>query len=216
MSIFSEIKESKPESSEKSSFDPDKRVDVSGKETKGDVGKTEGFDPDKRIDKTDLQNKTYTDDNNKAYRVNDRLIPNNTYEINGYKYETDQKERIKSVEGKLQLKQHNDRLTIKDKMSDIGKGYEKNTDDRFHLIGDNLNGSNGMENMVAGDAKLNRGEYNKLEQQLAKAVSEGKDVYMKVDMNYPGKSFRPDSFLVNYSIDGEQRIKVFSNKPGGN
>ena len=50
MSIFSEIKESKPESSEKSSFDPDKRVDASGKETKGDVGKTERFDPDKRVE----------------------------------------------------------------------------------------------------------------------------------------------------------------------
>ncbi len=158
--------------------------------------------------------KHYTDDNGEVYRVDNDLVADNTYEINGYKYETDDQGRIVSAEGKIQLKSR-DRLTIKDSMENIGRGDEKNTDDRSHIIGDNLNGSNGLENIVAGDASLNRGDYNKLEAQLAKEVSAGKEVYMRVDLDYPGKSYRPDSFIVSYSINGEEFVKVFSNDPRG-
>ena len=158
--------------------------------------------------------KHYTDDNGEVYRVDNDLVADNTYEINGYKYETDDQGRIVSAEGKIQLKSR-DRLTIKDSMENIGRGDEKNTDDRSHIIGDNLNGSNGLENIVAGDASLNRGDYNKLEAQLAKEVSAGKEVYMRVDLDYPGKSYRPGSFLVSYSINGEEFVKVFSNDPRG-
>jgi len=156
----------------------------------------------------------YTDDNGDVYRVNNDLVADNTYEINGYKYETDDQGRIVSAEGKIQLKSR-DRLTIKDSMENIGRGDEKNTDDRSHIIGDNLNGSNGLENIVAGDASLNRGDYNKLEAQLAKEVSAGKEVYMRVDLDYPGKSYRPDSFIVSYSINGEEFTTTFFNTPRG-
>lgn len=158
--------------------------------------------------------KHYTDDNGEVYRVDNDLVADNTYEINGYKYETDDQGRIVSAEGKIQLKSR-DRLTIKDSMENIGRGDEKNTDDRSHIIGDNLNGSNGLENIVAGDASLNRGDYNKLEAQLAKEVSAGKEVYMRVDLDYPGKSYRPDSFIVSYSINGEEFTTTFFNTPRG-
>lgn len=158
--------------------------------------------------------KHYTDNNGKVYRVDNDLVADNTYEINGYKYETDDQGRIVSAEGKIQLKSR-DRLTIKDSMENIGRGDEKNTDDRSHIIGDNLNGSNGLENIVAGDASLNRGDYNKLEAQLAKEVSAGKEVYMRVNLDYPGKSYRPDSFIVSYSINGEEFTTTFFNTPRG-
>lgn len=159
--------------------------------------------------------KHYTDDNCNIYRINNDLIANNTYEINGYKYETDEAGRVVSAEGKLQIKDHEGRRDIKDTKSEIGKGDEKDTDDKGHLIADRFNGSNGMENIVAQDSRLNQGDYKKLEDQLAKEVNAGKDVYMRVDLDYPGNSYRPGSFLVSYSINGEEFVKVFSNEPRG-
>ena len=159
-------------------------------------------------------NKCYTDDNGEVYRVDNDLVADNTYEINGYKYETDDQGRIVSAEGKLQLR-NRDRLTIKDSLEDIGKGNEKETDNKGHIIADRFNGSNGLENIVAQDSVLNCGDYKNLETQLAKEVSAGKDVRMRVDLDYPGKSYRPDSFIVSYSINGEEFVKVFSNDPRG-
>ena len=95
----------------------------------------------------------YTDDNGDVYRVNNDLVADNSYEINGYKYETDDHGRIVSAEGKLQLRSR-DRLTIKDSIEDIGKGDEKETDNKGHVIADRFNGSNGLENIVAQDANL--------------------------------------------------------------
>lgn len=160
-------------------------------------------------------NKCYTDDNDEVYRVNNDLVADDTYEINGYKYETDEQGRIVSAEGKLQVKDHDSYRKIKDTKSEIGKGDEKETDDRGHIIGDQFNGSNGMENIVAQDSALNQREYKDLENQLAKEVNNGKDVHMRVDLNYPGDSYRPGSFLVSYSINGEEFVKVFSNVPRG-
>ena len=156
----------------------------------------------------------YTDDNGDVYRVNNDLVADNTYELNGYKYETDDQGRIVSAEGKLQLRSR-DRLTIKDSIEDIGKGDEKETDNKGHVIADRFNGSNGLENIVAQDSSLNCGDYNKLETQLAKEVSAGKEVYMRVDLDYPGKSYRPDSFIVSYSINGEEFTTTFFNTPRG-
>ena len=158
--------------------------------------------------------KHYTDDNGEVYRVDNDLVADNTYEINGYKYETDDHGRIVSAEGKLQLR-NRDRLTIKDSLEDIGKGNEKETDNKGHIIADRFNGSNGLENIVAQDSVLNCGDYKNLETQLAKEVSAGKDVRMRVDLDYPGKSYRPDSFIVSYSINGEGFTTTFFNTPRG-
>ena len=161
--------------------------------------------------------KHYTDDNSDVYRVNNDLVADNTYEINGYKYETDNQGRIVSAEGKLQLKNHEGYKTIPQSttLSEIGKGDEKATDDRGHPIGDRFNGKGDIGNLVPQDSTLNRGEYNKFEDSLAKEVAKGNEVYMKVEMDYPGKSYRPDSFIVSYSINGEEFVKVFSNDPRG-
>lgn len=159
--------------------------------------------------------KHYTDDNGEVYRINNDLVADNTYEINGYKYETDENGRITSAEGKLQVKDHDSYREIKDTKSEIGKGDEKETDDRGHIIGDQFNGSNGMENIVAQDSALNQREYKNLECQLAKEVNNGNDVHMRVDLNYPGGSHRPGSFLVSYSINGEEFTTTFFNTPRG-
>lgn len=151
------------------------------------------------------------DDNNTPYRIGDELIPNTDYEINGYSYHTDEYGRITSVEGTLHIKNREGRLPIKDSIETIGKGDQKETDDRGHLIGDQFDGSNGMENMIPQDANINRGDYNKLEQELAKEVKDGKKVEVKIEPQYEGESRRPSNIVVSYTINGETNVKIFPN-----
>ena len=91
------------------------------------------------VEKMDLQNpdeQDYYDDNGKLYRSGNELMPNNEYEINGYQYKTGENGSIISAEGTLHLKEREGRLPIKDSIEDIGKGDQREGDDRGHLIGD--------------------------------------------------------------------------------
>lgn len=153
----------------------------------------------------------YYDDNGKLYRVENDLAPNTEYEINGYKYQTDDKGRIVSAEGTLRMKDRDGRLPIKDSIEDIGKGDQKEGDDRGHLIGDQFDGSNGLENMVPQDANINRNDFKNFENELAKEVKDGKDVKVKIEPIYDGDSRRPDAIVVTYSINGEESVRVFPN-----
>lgn len=181
-------------------------------ETKEENSEGEKENPHQEI----IDGKTYYyDDNGKLYRVEKELQPNTEYEINGYKYKTDEKGRIISAEGKLHVKERDGRLPIKDSLEDIGKGDEKEGDDRGHLIGDQFDGSNGMENMVPQDADINRNDFRKLENELAKVVKDGKEVYVKVEPVYEGDSRRPAAVVVTYSINGEEHVRVFPNNKEG-
>ena len=84
-----------------------------------------------RQEKVDGEN-YYDDDNNgQLYREDNNLVPNSEYTINGYEYKTDDAGRIVSDEGKLHMKEHEGKLTIKDSLKDIGKGDElEETDHR--------------------------------------------------------------------------------------
>ena len=155
--------------------------------------------------------KKYFDDNGNLYRIGDDLLPNNKYEINVYSYETDDKGRITLVEGILHIKDREGRLTIGDSIETIGKGDQKDGDDRGHLIGDQFNGSNRLENMIPQDANINRKDYRNFENELAKEVKEGKEVYVKVEVIYSEDSRRPIALNVNYSIDGKENIRIFPN-----
>lgn len=153
----------------------------------------------------------YYDDNGNLYRVENDLAPNTKYEINGYKYTTDDQGRIVSVEGILHMKDREGRLSIKDSIEDIGKGDQKEGDDRGHLIGDQFDGSNGLENMIPQDANINRNDFKNFENELAKEVKEGKEVNVKIEPIYEGDSKRPVAVVVTYSIDSEESVRVFPN-----
>lgn len=160
----------------------------------------------------EIDGKTYYyDDNGKLYRVENDLAPNTEYEISGYKYTTDDQGRIVSAEGTLRMKDREGRLPIKDTIEDIGKGDQKEGDDRGHLIGDQFDGSNGLENMIPQDANINRNDYKNFENELAKEVKDGKEVTVKVEPVYDGDSKRPIAVIVTYSIDGEESVRVFPN-----
>lgn len=159
----------------------------------------------------EISEKIYFDDNGIPYRTGDSLLPNNEYEINQYKYVTDNQGRIISAEGTLRIKEREGRLPIKDSIESIGKGDQLENDDRGHLIGDQFDGSNGLENMIPQDACINRNGYKQLENELAKAVKCGSEVYMKVEPIYESDSRRPSKLVVTYSIDGDESMVIFPN-----
>ena len=158
----------------------------------------------------------YYDDNGILYRVDNDLIKNGVYEINGYKYTTDALGRIASASGPLHLKTRDGRLSIRDSIEDIGKGDQKDGDDRGHLIADQFDGSSGLENMIAQDAGRNRNDYKNFENELAREVKAGKEVFVKIDVVYDGDSRRPSNIVVTYTIDGETSVRIFPNNPKEN
>ncbi len=153
----------------------------------------------------------YFDDNGEKYREGNQLEPNKEFEKNGYTYETDDKGRIISAEGQLQVKDHNGRYDM-DSRNVVGHGEMADSDDRGHLIADRFNGSGGIENLVPMDGKLNKGDYAKLEETLAEAVNDGADVRLKVEPVYASDSNRPSEFRVTYTIDGDKDVVVFKNR----
>lgn len=165
-------------------------------------------------EESEVENKEYYDDNGNLYRIENELLPNCEYEINGYKYQTDDKRRIISAEGVLHLKKREGRLPITDSIEDIGKGDQKEGDDRGHLIGDQFDGANRLENMIPQDADINRIDFKNFENELAKEVKDGKKVYYKVEPVYDGDSRRPSAIVATYNIDGEKNVRVFPNGRG--
>lgn len=155
----------------------------------------------------------YYDDNGRLYREDKELIPNGEYTLNDYKYKTDEAGRITSAEGKLHLKAHEGKLTIRDSIQDVGKGDElTDTDHRGHLIGDQFGGSNGLENLIPQDAKINQTSFAQFENQLASEVKSGNDVRVKIEPIYNGDSRRPEAIGVSYSINGEKSVQIFPNR----
>lgn len=155
--------------------------------------------------------KHYYDDNGNLYRVKNDLRPNCEYELNGYKYQTDDTRRIRFAEGILHLKERVGRLPIRDSIEDIGKGDQREGDNRGYLIGDQFDGANGLENMVPQDAEVNQKDFRNFENKLAAEVKNGKEVYVRIEPVYEGNSRRPSSIEVTYRINGVEDTRTFLN-----
>ena len=155
--------------------------------------------------------KQYLDDNGNEYREEDLLKPNAEFERNGYRYKTDERGRVVSAEGKLKMRDPDYKRDMEDVRKIDSQEY-KDTDDRGHLIGHQFGGSDKLENLVPMDAKLNQGDFAKLENTLADAVKNGADVRLKVEPVYEGDSTRPTEFRVSYSVDGEKDAVIFKNR----
>ena len=162
--------------------------------------KNENIQPPESLDNTTL------DDTGKPYMKDGELIPNNTYEINGTKYETDEKGRIIRAETSVEIN-NTPRPSLNSRKVD---GLEPG-DDKGHIVAHILGGADTEGNLVAMDSKLNRGEYKSMELSAKRAREEDKEVLMTVDIEYDGDRKRPKSFLVTLEIDDEITIKKFLN-----
>lgn len=152
----------------------------------------------------------YYDANNEIYRVDNMLVENSSYELNGYKFKTDEVGRVASVEGKLHFRKDT-RKNIRDTKEKIGKGYEQPFDERGHLIADWFEGPNGLENIIMQNAHLNHSEYKKFENQLADFLDKEYDVRVRILPVYEESSFRPTKIVYDCWIDGERFSKAFDN-----
>lgn len=188
----------------------DRLIGYESKERRPEPSETQNtapINPDKLIEPA---NKEYRDDNGEVYRIGNELLPNNVYVENGYTYLTDSEGRVKSAEGQLQLSEE-PRKQISDSMETIGKGDQKEGDQKGHLIGDRFGGGNGLENIVAMDGRVNQSDYKRIENTCAKALESGHEVHLKVVPKYDKSSSRPTSFRITYTIDGEKTVATIKN-----
>lgn len=192
---------------------PAPRVWMSGaeREAKGTmmniVGKTGDEVAGKGIDNVKY-GEQYTKVNRKK-----TLKPNVEYTTKeGYRYTTDDRGRISSVEAKLELgKARRNRYAQKI----VGREDRLPNDEGGHLIASIFKGSGDIDNLVPMNAMLNRSEYKTLENTWKKALEEGKEVTIKVKPIYEGQSVRPSEFKINYSIDGKKYSERLINYSGG-
>ena len=90
------------------------------------------------------------------------------------------------------------------------KYSEYGVDDGGHFIGARFGGETGEENLTAQDRNLNRGGYKSLENEWAKEVKDGNNVFVNIEAD---KADRPNAY-VGYSIteseDGHRTWDAFS------
>lgn len=129
------------------------------------------------------------------------LKPDISYQTGEFKYnyETDAKGRISNWNtDNLQLTERKGRLKHNSNTPGKIKG-----DHAGHLAGDRFGGSPNLDNIVSQSQNVNLSQYKKLENKWAKAIKEGKEVTVKVNIKYAGEGLRPVQFDVEYTIKGE-------------
>ncbi|WP_342472636.1 DNA/RNA non-specific endonuclease [Metasolibacillus sp. FSL H7-0170] len=146
------------------------------------------------------------------------LKPNVEYKSpDGYTYRTDYNGRIVECEGTLVLGKA-DRSPYAQRT--VGGKDRLPDDDGGHLIGAQFKGPKDIDNLVPQNSQINRsgGEWFDMETEWANALKETppKKVTVQINPTYSGDSMRPDSFLVEYVIEGEfPVIREIANKKGG-
>ena len=116
-----------------------------------------------------------------------------------YNYETDANGRITNWNtDDLQLTSRDSRLP-----HDANSPGKTTGDHAGHLAGDRFGGSADIDNIVSQSQNVNLSSYKRIENQWARAISEGKNVTTNVNIQYDGNSIRPTEFVVEYTIDGD-------------
>lgn len=144
--------------------------------------------------------------------LNGPLKPNALYLLdNGHAYKTDATGRVVQAEARLDVGKA-DRNTWQQAAAGHvgGEGY-----DGGHLIATLFGGAGERINLVPQLSAVNRGEFRTMEQELAKAVLDGKPVRLEVTPSYASGGAVPDTIRVRYWIDGELNVHTFNNTKGG-
>lgn len=138
-----------------------------------------------------------------------KLKPNITYRTGefNYLYKTDELGRIKEfTTDNLQLTQRENRLPHKSNTPGKQPG-----DHAGHLAGDRFGGSPELDNLVSQLSSVNLSQYKILENKWDKAIQAGKNVKVKVNIQYDGTNTRPSRFQIKYYIDGESYNSLIKN-----
>jgi hypothetical protein len=116
------------------------------------------------------------------------------------------------ISGQLQLKEER---RSRSAQRDAGKPDRLTTDDGGHYIAVRFNGPRERFNHFAQDRNFNRGAYRALEDHWAKALREGKRVFVDIVPQYEGVSTRPTRLKIIWRIDGKEFEKELANEPQG-
>ncbi|MCR3757938.1 DNA/RNA non-specific endonuclease [Clostridium felsineum] len=161
--------------------------------------------------KKSIESKTLVDEGKQFNNGRkNKLKPNIRYKTGefDYFYETDNIGRIEKFEtDNLKLTERSNRLPH----SKNTPGKLRGKDNAGHLAGDRFGGSPKIDNLVSQLENVNKSQYKKIENQWAKALEEGKQVKVKLDIKYEGNSMRPSKFNVQYEIGGEFFSKILLN-----
>ena len=149
------------------------------------------------------------------------LIPNTHYKINNVSTFSDSFGRVQQMNCSLispdnKVMRNKDVQGLSKKIKDgivildesgnpilVKAGYPKYSDDGGHLLANALGGISEQINVLPMTNDANKIYFKKIENELSKAISEGKLVKdYTVIPKYTGKSGRPDKFYVSYYIDG--------------
>lgn len=96
-----------------------------------------------------------------------------------------------------------------------GGSDRRASDDGGHYIAARFNGPRDAFNHFAQDANFNRGGYRALEDRWAEQLRKGGKVHVKIVPLYDGKSQRPYSLELGWSMNGRIREKSFPNELKG-
>lgn len=153
-----------------------------------------------------------TDDNGQTYKKNGEILPNTEYTVNGNTYKTDDNGNKISCDSNPEYTEEGSRNMKEQKES--GGEERQEDDDGGHIIARILGGADGEENLVPMRRTINRGDYKRMENEIAKALQEGKEVSIHIDIEYDGDSSRPSKIRAEYTIDGKKTVCEFDNVEG--
>ena len=201
-----------PEGQDEKSDAEDKKSSVEGKAPEGRDEKSDAEGENARGEEPDreAEDNCERDDNGNVYKRDGRLLPDCRYTINGTTYTTDGKGRIISCDASPESNPKGSR-DLKEQREAGGEDRQED-DDGGHILARVLGGSEGIENLIPMRRTLNRGDYKKMENEINKALGEGKEVTMHVEVEYDDDSGRPSRIRVEYTIDGKKTEVVFDNK----
>jgi hypothetical protein len=132
--------------------------------------------------------------------------------VNGYKFGTDATSRTAGAAGELRFNPNQRRS--RSAQQNAGKPDRLPSDHGGHYIAREFGGPEIPENHFAQDAKINRGEYRKLELIWKNALKKKQKVYVEIVSKYKGKSKRPHSLEVKYTINGKEFNQTVPNIKG--
>ena len=150
------------------------------------------------------------DDTGKVFKADGKLLPNTRYMLEGSTYVTNEYGSIISCDAQLKYSPEGDR-NLKEQR-EAGADERLEGDDGGHIVARMLGGTEGGENLIPMRRTLNRGDYKIMENQIAKALQEGKDASLHLDLSYASHVQRPDLIKSVYSIDGNRTEILFENQ----
>lgn len=151
-----------------------------------------------------------TDDMGNTYKKNGILLPDTEYMVNGNTYRTDENGNKVSCDAEPEICEEGKRNITEQRES--GGDDRKEGDQGGHIIARILGGAEGEENLVPMRGTINQGDYKKMELEIKRALEEGKQVSIHIDLEYDGTSSRPTKIMATYMIDRKEMDIIFDNE----